>query len=91
MLPLGKFLVGKRFLRCFRHNSFDAVQFLVEKAGVDVDQKDRRGRTALDHALKAENADIIQYLKSQNEDHSRSSLAARRRMSEGSNLDMLIE
>ena len=51
-----------------RHNSFDAVQFLVEKAGVDVDQKDRRGRTALDHALEAENSDIIQYLKSQNED-----------------------
>ena len=46
------------------HNSFDAVQFLVEKATVNVDQRDRRGRSALDHAIKAENNDLVQYLMS---------------------------
>ena len=45
------------------HNSFEAVEFLVEKAGVDIEQRDRHGKTALDHAIYSENEQITNYLQ----------------------------
>ena len=65
MLQLGKFYfkANSKNFNDFRHHSFDAVQFLVEKARVEVDPKDRHGRTPLDHAIKSENGEIVQYLK----------------------------
>ena len=56
--------VFQKFIyRFYSHNSFDVVQFLVEKAGVNIEQQDSHGRTALDHAIKSENEEIIQYLQ----------------------------
>ena len=45
------------------HNSFEVVEFLVEKACVDIDNRDRHGLTALDHAKESKNEKIIKYLQ----------------------------
>ena len=54
---LGKNKIFVHF--AFRHKSFDAVKFPVDKACININRKDRYGRSALDHEIKSKNIEIV--------------------------------
>ena len=55
-------LTGFIFLFCAKYGHLDIVQLLLEKNSIDVNYKDKYGRTALLRASKNGNLDIVNYL-----------------------------
>ena len=47
-----------------RYNNVEMIRFLVETAGMDVNEPDEDGETSLDYADESENSDVIKYIES---------------------------